>query len=264
MNLLLENSISSHGSIIELSFRLMSDKDVLQDDIKLKRLTYLAILWVAQCLICQPSFADDITHYTKLWSSLAISGSITEDKQILYYLESDLRLYDTNNKFEEGYTDIAVGNQLFPALRLWLGVTPDIATNSKAETVYAFYVWEQISWDIFRSAIVELADRTRVEQRFNFSEPGMFLLLREQLNAKIPLGSGENFSLILSDEIFLNINHPDWVSNRLMSENRASIAMRFQFTKHINLDFGYMNQYKFNTTDQQNNIITLDLGIKNN
>lgn len=234
-----------------------------KDAVELKRLYYLIITLLTQCIITQAVLADDTIHYSKLWNSINISGSITDDKKILYFLEPNMRFYDRHNKFEQAHSDFALGNQIFPALTLWLGATPAMVKNSQEELYYILSVWEQISWDMLRTAKFSLSDRSRIEQLLNFSQPKILWRFKEKLTFALPLGSRELFSLIVENEIYINMNNPEWVSNKLVSENRASVTIRYQLSKQLALDLGYLNQLRFAQPDQQNNIITLNLGIKN-
>jgi hypothetical protein len=234
-----------------------------KDALELKRLYYLAITLVVQCIVTQAVLAEDTIHYSKLWNSINISGSITEDKQFLYFLEPNLRFYDRHNKFEQAHSDFAVGNQIFPTLSLWLGTTPAMLKNSQEELYYVLSVWEQISWDMLRTAKFSLSDRSRIEQQLNFSQPKILWRFREKLTFALPLGSREIFSLIVENEIFINMSNPEWASNKLVSENRASVIIRSQLSKQFALDLGYLHQQRFAQTDQQNNIITLNLRIQN-
>ena len=227
------------------------------------RFCFIAPLLVAQGIYCYPVFATDTVHHTKSWNRVGISGSFGEDKRILYNVEPNLRFIDLSNKYEFAYIEASIGNQLFPSVALWFGTECGALPDSGDGLNYAISLWQQISWTIFSNDNATLSDRTRIEELYRESQSGIALRLRQKFELLLPLDDEKKYSILLNDEIFFNVNHPPWMSNTLVDQNRCLVALRTRLNKSIFFDIGYMNQYQYNSTNQQSNILSLSLGIKN-
>ncbi|HRE32881.1 MAG TPA: DUF2490 domain-containing protein, partial [Candidatus Berkiella sp.] len=101
-----------------------------------------------------------------------------------------------------------------------------------------------------------LKSRTRLEQRKQEATPQWASRLRERLTVIIPV---DPISIIVSDELFFNLNHPLWVSDCSLSQNRGFIGLGIPMAKQTSIEIGYLNQYQFNKTDSMSNIINIGL-----
>ena len=73
------------------------------------------------------------------------------------------------------------------------------------------------------------------------------------------------WSLIASDEAFINLNNND-VNNNLqegMNQNRSYVGVGYRFNPNFQVETGYLNQYTFNSTsiDQSNNVWMSNLNL---
>lgn len=224
---------------------------------------FLATLMLAQGLYCSPVFASDTLHHTKFWNSAGISGSISADKRVKYYFEPNLRFVDEPEIFDRAYLDAALGYQLIPTLVLWLGTEWESVKSSNDVIEHQLSLWQQINWAFYSNTHFSLSDRTRMEERYRFTASGVSLRFRERVELEIPLGSEKKYSLVLNNELLINVNNPPWVSNTLMDQNRALLALRTRLNKQISFDIGYLNQYEYKSTNEQSNVVCLAVGIQN-
>lgn len=202
-----------------------------------------------------------LEEYTKLWTSYEISGALSSDKKILFYLEPQLRFIDNAYKFEQVVLHGAIGYQFSNRTSILLGNSGIESKDSSGQFVAEYRVWEQLSWDVVRSKIVNAKSRTRLEQRKSENSPNWANRLREKLSLKIPLYYSQ-LSLILSDELFFNLNHPNWVSDLTLSQNRFFTGFDVKLSNKSSFEFGYLNQFQFNTIDQMSNVIVLEFLTK--
>ena len=234
-----------------------------REDNMVRPFGYIATLMLAQGLSCYPVFASDTLHHTKFWNNAGISGSISADKRVQYYFEPNLRFVDKPEIFERAYLVAAIGYQPIPTLTLLFGTEWEALNSSKDVIEHQLSIWQQINWAFFSNTHFKISDRTRMEERYRFTESGVSFRLRERIEFEVPLGSEKKYSLVLNDELFINTNNPPWVSNTLIDQNRALLALRTRLNKQISFDIGYLNQYEFKSTNEQSNVICLAVAIQN-
>ncbi|RZK56116.1 MAG: DUF2490 domain-containing protein, partial [Pedobacter sp.] len=111
-------------------------------------------------------------------------------------------------------------------------------------------IWEQyIFAHKLKSSFV--SHRARLEQRFIEQTNGdeifaqrfrYFVRLMQPLQGKVEVFSKGPF-VALQNEVFLNIQNKELLNNSLFDQNRLYIAGGYRFSKHIDLEAGYLNQY---------------------
>ena len=79
--------------------------------------------------------------------------------------------------------------------------------------------------------------------------------MREKIELKFPITSLQNRFLKLGDEVFIQLNQPTWVTNRILSQNRASIGIEFPISKTTSYEIGYLNQFQFQSQNQMSNVL---------
>lgn len=210
-----------------------------------------------------PSLAYAVTdHYDKNWDTAIITGPLSNDKKIKYYIQPRLELIDNKYKFHSAFLFVGGGIQTQPNLIFWLmnSWTHTKRLNGSEENLYTLR--EQVNWDFFRNSTLSATSLTRVEERKNTVESTWLARFRENITLRLPFKHWENHSLVLFDEVFINLNHPNWInSNALIEQNRLFIGIGTQFSKAISLDAGYMNQALFKNTDEVNNVLYLALNM---
>ena len=88
------------------------------------------------------------------------------------------------------------------------------------------------------------------------------LRLRQMLKANKPLEANPNFSFILSDEMFLNLNDTDWGVRSGFDQNRLFLGAGYVFNPTVKLEAGYLNQYVNGARiDRMNHILSSSLNI---
>jgi len=97
-----------------------------------------------------------------------------------------------------------------------------------------------------------ITHRFRLEQRFlgeTATQQSVFAQrFRYFIRAIIPISSKEaQFTkgpyLALANEIFLNVQNKEKVNNHFFDQNRAFVGIGHRFSKQVDLEAGYLNQY---------------------
>jgi hypothetical protein len=217
-------------------------------------------LFAGLYLCCHAVFAEDAVHKTKSWNGVTVYGSLTEDKCIKYFLESQLRFVDDHvNKFETVYLEGGVGRQVLQNLVLWFGFRWDTFNDYTGGIGNDTVLWQQFSWDIYKTDYIKIVDRTRVEEIMYHSHNNVFVLFNQRVAIEIPIDQANKYYIAFYESIYLQINHPEWVTNKLLNQNRAFVGLKYRVGQHDSIYFGYINQYQFNEPDVNNNIVGLRL-----
>lgn len=221
----------------------------------LKTYFFLIIYFIA-------TMAHAMEHYTKQWTVATVFGSFPESKW-RYYLEPQLRLIDNRYVFNQFLFLFGLGYQITPNMMFFTG--PGWIANKNPQGIESndVRIWQQLNWNVLQNSFFSLNSRTRLEETTRNTSPGIAFQGRQRLWVRFPFKQWETYSLSMFDEVFLNFNHPNWVSKDLFSQNRAFIGIGKQVSKYMMLDIGYLNQYILAEHYQQNNVFLISLSIIN-
>lgn len=220
---------------------------------------YLAMLLI---FFVQASYANDLELHTKAWFGWTQTGKLACNSNFLYYLDAELEFIDDRYKFEEAYGSFGFGYKTLPNLNLFLGNTYLVSKKTSGIVEQQYRLWQQADWAIVKSISYSLSSRTRLEERKNFTYSAISVRLREKATMTIPLANYRNLSVIISDEVFFNLNRPVWVPQRFFEQNRAFIGFGKNISKYGVLVIGYMNQYQLTQPNQMSNILYVSVNYK--
>lgn len=183
------------------------------------------------------------------------------------WLDAQLRFGDDASRFSQGIVRPGIGYSLSEAWSLWAGYAyirtePPYATTPTDEQ----RIWEQAIWNGAVDA-TKLSSRTRLEQRFFSGGIDTGWRLREFVKLVQPLGAGNAWSLVFSDELFVNLNNanltPYLKAMAGLDRNRFFVGPGFNLNQFVRLEFGYMNQYTFrhNGPDKNDQILAANVFV---
>jgi len=225
------------------------------------RLMQKIIALVALMILSHCALGQNTVRYFKFWDNTVIIGSLSENKKWKYYLEPNIRLIARRKKFDEGLIYAGFGYQFTPNAIFFLGDAWITTQTLQARYMRENRVWQQILWNALTSPRLNLIVRLRLEERKDISQPRWAMRWRQRLMFRIPFGTESRYSLVLFDEMFFNLNHPSWVSNRVLEQNRAFIGIGTRISKYSNLDVGYLNQTRFAATGQINHVLLISFAM---
>lgn len=171
-------------------------------------------------------------------------------------LEDQPRYDNSQNQFQRNVAKAGLGYTLAPNLNIWLGYqnnSDDLIANTEPQN----RIWEQLVWDIADRKNYDFVSQTLFDQTNQNGQTGWNDRFRQKLVVRLPNQLFNKYDPVFSDEIFVNLTRPAWVSTRLLNQNRAFIGVDIPVTKDTYLEVGYMNQYLFEETNanQINNIL---------
>lgn len=220
-------------------------------------------LWIVFLLACSTIYADATTFKSSLWSQILASHPFSTNSKFLYLLEGQLRLDAQGKTLDTTVIRLGLGYQLTKRAQLFAGYTGFPTTNEQGDWIIGEQrCWQQLNLIIRPSQRLYTTSSTRLEQRFIKNESGTGLRLREKIKVFWQNPQEGNLTPVVSDEVFLNLNHPDWVTKELISQNRFFIGLAIPLNNNRQLNLGYMNVYQFSSPDNINrNVLFISLSI---
>lgn len=215
-------------------------------------------------MITSPTMASRGTqNHTKLWINADIIGPLsTIHPNLKYYIEPRLQWIDDPYRFEETYVYIGPGYQFTPNFIAIVGIAYDLSKNLHGVTAHEDRLFQQANWRLFENAKYDLDSRTRFEERKNLAQPQLSIRLRQRFSLRTQIAQWQGHSVILTDEVFLNLNHPKWINTPTFDQNRMFIGLGTRISEHTIWDIGYMGQYLYTTPKQYNNILYTSFNVR--
>jgi hypothetical protein len=105
---------------------------------------------------------------------------------------------------------------------------------------------EQISFDnVAQIGAGKFSARLRTEQRWRENTDGTAWRMRPYVKYSLPLKKGGKTSLVLSNEVFVNLNNTAFQKADGLDRMRNLIAISTPLSKQLGVEIGYLNQYGF-------------------
>lgn len=199
--------------------------------------------------------------YNKDWTGATIIGSLPHSSSFKYYFEPQLRLIDTTSVFNQLLLLGGLGYQMNPDVLVVMGsgwIRTKTVRNFQTEETR---IWEQLNWRMLNTPNWNINSRTRIEQRKHADFSAMSLRLRERIWIRVPFKKWEGYSFSCFDEIFFNLNHPEWTSPYLIEQNRLFVGISRKLSETIIMDAGYANQYIRSSTKFLDNVLLISFNI---
>ncbi len=210
------------------------------------KLFYLVFLFLFSPLIYGEK-GEKIQEHTKLWFNGNFSGPLSkQNEKVKYIIESRFRLIDDLYLFDHLRLSAGIGYEFIPSITGYAGFGYVMDESTSGVLTHEDRPFQLLKWDLYRSSCVTFTNNSLLEERKQIESPGWAYRLRERfaLEIPMPLNDWEKHSLELSNEFFLNLNHPRWVARQFYSENRAIIGFDTKLSKSTKLMVGYINQYQ--------------------
>lgn len=205
------------------------------------------------------SFAAPTEIQSKLWTNVQLSGPLSMDKTWHYYLEPQLRFVDNPYKFNQANLYAGIYKTVTDSTSLWVGVMRRFEIKADGDVFLENRLWEQMTTRFYKSELINIASRSRFEQRKNVDAAVIANRFREKITMQFPIAGDSGYLIELADEVFVQLNQPDWVTQRVLSENRASIGLEIPINKITRYEVGYLNQYQFTNPRQLGNVVFFNL-----
>jgi len=202
----------------------------------------LCFILCLNLLISITAYAQRFDQQAGLWTETYFYGHFFSDK-FKYHTELDLRFKSDDPIFDQAVVRLSLGYVVNPDISLWLGYdfTPDY--NVFVEKLeYEQRVWQQLLVHLINHPRFKFDLRTRLEQRDDLDEGRVAWQLRQMLSVTFPSEIRGKITPFFADEIFFNLNHPVWISEDTVSQNRIFIGILIPWKSDASFRVSYLNQ----------------------
>jgi hypothetical protein len=219
-------------------------------------------VWAAEPV--DHAFAETVDD-AGLWTGVFASGDINphvEEGKWWWWFDGQMRFFEEDGGFGQSLVRPGVGYKLTDKLTLWSGYAWIHTETGTAPDTEEHRVWEQVTWSHnFDPTTLDL--RSRLEQRLMETGDDTGLRFRQQVAIHRPIGFASNFTWVVSDEFFFNLNDTDWGANSGFDQNRAFLGVGWKpSSKHVwRIETGYLNQFidRSSGDDTCNHLLTMNL-----
>ena len=104
-----------------------------------------------------------------------------------------------------------------------------------------------------------------LEERFIEDTVGhVGIRFRQQVRGQYPISADKQWSAVVYDEYFANLNSLPSINKAGYDQNRVFVGINKKITPHVNMEAGYMlnTVNRFNKADQFNHIIMVQLNYR--
>lgn len=225
-----------------------------------KRMNGISLKQILCCsLIFFYSFSVQASdNENKLWIPVNFSGSMT--KKVQYLVQPQIRFKDNSHKFYHSLIDLGLGLKGSSGAVLWLGNTGLVIKRNDGTFIKEYRTWQQLTWSIDKKYL-EFSNRLRVEERARENASQWSIRVRERVELRIP-SPWKVFSYVTFNEIFFNLNHPQWVSPYFFSQNRFLIGVNVPLSKKVSYDIGYLMQFQHDHINRLNHVLQIAIRVR--
>lgn len=216
-------------------------------------------------LFCFNAYADNSPkHAASIWDDMQFFGSILNSNKWKYKVEVDIHSPPINNTNEiyEDTLGAGIGRVLNENQEIWAGYDVLPVIDDEGEVNLEQRLWQEFPWNIFENSKTKWLLRTRLEERKFEHASDIALRWRQRVTVTIKQPMFNHATPVIYDEIFVGLNKVDWVPHKLINQNRLFLGFIMPAGKDKSLQIGYLNQYKFNNTqDRMNHILSITFSV---
>ena len=203
------------------------------------------------------------TEDFQIWVPVNINAKLSDNWR--GFLEVQPRIGNNAQDLNVAIVRPAIGYALNSNWTVWGGYLMQSTRNSSNDYEIENRSWQGLTFkEKYDNNIVEV--RNRLEQRFLPHNHDISHRWRTRVRVE-HLFDQSPWSLIASEEIFVNLNNNDVNSNLQegANQNRAYAGVGYRFNPNFQVETGYLNNYVFNSSpsklDQNNNVWMTNLNI---
>jgi len=193
-------------------------------------------------LLSQSAFAQEFDQQAGFWSATKVYGRFYNEK-LNYQAELHLRFMSEDPIFDHAVARFGLGYGFTPDVSLWVGYDFLPLYNVFVDKIeFEQRVWQQLLIHLVNRPRFKFDFRTRLEQRDDLDENIVAWRLRQMFTLLFSSEVRGKVTPFISDEIFINLNHPAWVSQDTVSQNRLFVGVLIPWEKYATFRVSYLNQ----------------------
>ena len=226
--------------------------------------------WLSSAIFTMALMASTSVKATsdfQIWVPININAKLTE--QLRGFLELQPRIGNNASNLTTAIVRPALGWALNDRATLWVGYLMQADSTTPDSDTYLIEnrAWQGFSWrDTANEKHFIWEVRNRLEERFlpRNSDPSIRWRTRFRIEQLIPGWSP--WSVIASEEIFLNLNDNSNNANLQAGaqQNRLYLGVGYRFAPEVQVETGYLYQHVWKNSpsaDQNNTIWMTNLNL---
>lgn len=180
----------------------------------------------------------------QLWTSANVNVKLSDKWRLQQELTT--RFSDNRDGLYEVESVTLLGYRIAKDVTLAAGYVHNPQYSGGDFTVMEHRAREQVTFDnVARIGSGKLSARFRMEQRWREGVDGTGWRMRPYVKFSLPLARGSKTSLVLSSEMFVNLNRTPFQRQDGLDRMRNLIAINTPLTKTLSAEIGYLNQHGF-------------------
>lgn len=216
-------------------------------------------------MIMLSSASDALNQYAKQWVAINIQQAVHENNPWQYLLYSQWQFTDESHPWKVMLVEGGLGYQRtsdesFWAGYRWSGVNPNNGFF-QINRLFQQYMTQQRP-----DRLYQFAARTRLEEYKRSNSGEVAIRLRQRISLFVHHAITQETYPYFYDEVFFQLNHPAYVANTLVGQNRLFIGIDIFRTKNTWWELGYINQYIFRSPlqsqNQMNHVLSVTYHIR--
>lgn len=220
-----------------------------------------AILWLSLSPAASADTPQDYQTWTRFSASHDLGFLHPGLEKFRFWFDTQARFGENSSTLSQWLVRPGLGYSLNRNASLWLGYyhadyDPDTPRGHIENRSWEQFLWEQPT-DLGRLSI-----RNRLEQRFRAGSNAQWRF-RQQIKLTHPLDFAPGYSLVVSDEWFVNPNKTKHYHHGL-DQNRLFLGFAYKIDRDTSFQIGYMLRYdlKQGSPDVLKHILRLSIDYR--
>ncbi|MEZ6013185.1 MAG: DUF2490 domain-containing protein [Hyphomonas sp.] len=197
----------------------------------------------------------------QIWTSVLVSGPVSDDSRLLVWFDGHARFSDDMGGLGVSILRPGLGWKMNDNLSLWGGYAR-VTSDSGRGDLEEYRFWQQATYSLPGMFAGKSSGRTRLEQRWREAGDDTGWRLRQSLRWTKTLEETP-ISLVLWNETFVAFNEADWGQADGYDQNRAFAGLGFRLTDRSQLELGYLhNHIRRSGPDASNHNLAVSLSVR--
>jgi long-subunit fatty acid transport protein len=220
------------------------------------------ICWFLLLLVLHGSAnAEETIEDGRFWLTLSHDYHINDKWRLNLHLQPRWR--EEGREFDQIIYRPSIYYKVNSALSLGVGYGYILTHLLNNGNTHEQRLWEDVLYQTNLTENIKFLSRSRLEQRHLESYSDIAHRFRQMVRFSVPTRLMNGLSAVFYDEYFINMNDASWGVHKGFDQNRAFIGVNYTWNKHINADFGYLNQYVNRpTVDAENHVFAITVNTQ--
>ncbi|MEM6913831.1 MAG: DUF2490 domain-containing protein [Pseudomonadota bacterium] len=184
--------------------------------------------------------AQDSESDVQAWNALAVAGPVASDSPLLFWFDGHARFRDDASELGVTIVRPALGWRAHANLDLWAGYARVVSRQDLGPNIKEDRAWQQATFPLPDVLGGSLSGRSRLEQRFRNTGDDTGWRFRQFIRWGKRI-ERTNFSVVVWDEVFVNLHHTDWGQREGFDQNRLFVGGAWHLGDKTRVEAGYLH-----------------------